>query len=142
MSEEETKPVYTKESHPHAGDPRVDPSARTGRSESSGKNMENQQTLDSLLTKPENEEPIQRRKLQKETWYTVQPGISFTLSPIGSEQGAEYGGRMTEPTKIRVVGKPTVRSGIASIYAFFIQEGKEKSGWFALEDVVRSKSKK
>ena len=98
--------------------------------------QESQQTLDSLLPQTPKELSVNRRKLQSR-FYTVKPGTVYRTSPLGSEPGAPFGGKITEPTKIEVVGKRAVRSGIASVYAAFDEDGQRRTGWFTLKDIRR-----
>jgi hypothetical protein len=137
---EETKPLYTRDSHPHSGDPRVDPYARRTKKAQGQITLENQIMVDSTPQEQNLLDQTSRRKLKKETFYTVRPGVEFTFAPKGSEQGAEYAGTIKKPTKIKVFGSKVVLNGIASVYAVFEQDGEIKTGWFSLDE-IKSKKK-
>lgn len=104
--------------------------------------VKGQETLDSLLESnaPKDTSKIERRKLaKKEKIYNVRPGVDYRTGPMGSDAG-DYAGTITEPTRVRVVGKKSVHSGIGSFYGVFDVNGEQKTGWFAFDD-IKSKVK-
>lgn len=135
MSEGSKDSLYSKDSHPHTGDPRVDPRARKNRPPVAPRNQE---TLDSLFVTPVPSSES-RRKMQKPTFYTVKAGIDYSTAPRGSEQGSPLAGRFESPTRIKVLSRRVV-SGEASVFAEFIENGETKRAWVAVDD-FRTKKK-
>lgn len=97
---EHTEALYTNETHPHAGDPRVDPSAR------------------------------QKESVHRQTWYTLGPNTEYRFAALGSEPGSPLKGILDKATRIRVVGGKRVSNGIASFLGEFEVDGQRETGWF------------
>lgn len=109
----ENKPLYDRFSHPHAGDPRVDPEARYG-----------------FMGQPEKKNPVKK----KETWYTAHPGITYRTGRFGSDAGT-HAGTIEQDTPIRVISKSKPVNGIVSIFAEFKVGDEVAWGWFSMDDV-------
>ncbi len=95
-------------------------------------NKEGGQENNSALVK---EDAQQRRKLDKQRWYTVRPGIEFRTGPLGGDASV-FLGRTDKPTKIRRIGKGVSKhNGISSISAVIEVDGELREAWFVLKDV-------
>lgn len=115
MSEAKEGAFYSRESHPHTGDPRVDPEARRGSSQHSH----------------------EAKKNKKDTWYTAHSGIDYRTGRFGSDAG-DYKGTIKEDTPIRIISKSKPVNGVVSVFAEFKEGGNIQTGWFNMDDIRRT----
>lgn len=114
MSESKSEAFYSRESHPHTGDPRVDPQARRGSSQQSSEAKKN-----------------------KDTWYTAHSGIDYRTGRFGSDAGA-YKGTIEKDTPIKIISKSKPVNGIVSVFAEFREGDNTQTGWFNMDDIRRT----